>query len=212
MSDKTLMALIKELKSPIFTTAQIKTVSGKSLSTVSQGLSFLAGQNLISKVYHGIWKDNSCEISPYSLIPYLLPRQRAYVSFITALHLYGIIEQIPQNITVASVAHTKNIKTSIGNFLIHQIEPSFFTGFVWSKNNDFLIAEPEKALADCIYLSGYKKNQFLYLPEMHFSRKFSFKRTEEYLKKINNSRLRVYAIEQLNKFKISKKNNIKQSE
>jgi len=58
-------------------------------------------------------------------------------------HLYGIIEQIPQVITLASTIHTKKISTKIGTFIIYQILPAFFDGFDWyRKTGDFLIAEP----------------------------------------------------------------------
>jgi len=137
-------------------------------------------------------------LSPYSIIPFLFPRYRAYVSFISALHLYDIIEQIPQTITLASTSHSKTIVTKLGTFSVHQIVPSFFTGFDWYKNNgDFLIAEPEKALVDCLYLSACKKKQFSYFLELHFPKSFSFKKAKEWVKKIPNSKASIFALKKL---------------
>lgn len=198
MADKTLMAYIKDLNKQVFTVAELCAVSKKSASTISQGLSFLEKQGLVVKIYHGLWCEGKNIPSPYSILPYILGKQRGYVSFITALHLYGIIEQIPQSITVASVAHTKEIRTKAGIFVIHHISPSFFFGFDWYKGNgDFLIAEPEKALADCIYISGYKKNQFSHFPELYFPESFNFKKVEFYLRKIKNQNMVLSALKKL---------------
>jgi predicted transcriptional regulator of viral defense system len=202
MSAKTLMAFIKELNKSVFTTAELVAVSGKSASVVSQGLNFLQSQGLTFKVYHGIWSEGKTPPDPYSVIKYLFPKQRVYVSFTSALHLHSIIEQIPQTITLASVAHTRKIKTAAGVFFIHHIEPSFFFGFDWKSDElDFLLAEPEKAMADCLYISAHKKNQFSAFPELHFPKKFSFDKIESYLKKIKNENVVVYALKRLEKIK-----------
>ena len=132
------------------------------------------------------------------VIPFLFPQHRVYVSFISALHLYGIIEQIPQVMTLASTMHTKIITTKIGTFSVHRIAPSFFDGFVWYKNEgNFLIAEPEKALIDCLYLSAYKRKQFGYFPELHFSSSFSFKKARMWIKRIPNPKIRLYTQKKL---------------
>ena len=131
-------------------------------------------------------------------MPFLLPKNRSYVSFISALHLYGIIEQIPQVITLASTIHTKTISTKIGTFIIHQILPAFFDGFDWyRKTGDFLIAEPEKALIDSLYLSARKKKQFRYFPELFFPKSFSFKKAKGWAGKIPDVRIRSYVKKKL---------------
>jgi len=144
---------------------------------------------LIFKIYRGIWAEVGNErLSPYVVIPFLLPRQRAYLSFISALHLHGIIEQIPQEITLASTSHTKIIPTTIGTFSIHQLTPAFFDGFNWYKGRGSFL-EPEKALVDSLYISARKKKQFGYFPELHFPRSFSFKKVKEWTKKIPDSKI-----------------------
>jgi len=92
-------------------------------------------------------------------VPFLFPKQRAYVSFISALHLHGMLEQIPQIITLASTVHTRTIRTKLGVFYVHKVSPALFGGFVWYKEKgNFLIAKPEKALIDALYLSACKKS------------------------------------------------------
>jgi predicted transcriptional regulator of viral defense system len=97
-------------------------------------LNILEKKGLVFKVARSIWAETGKErLSPYNIIPFLMPKNRAYVSFISALHLYGIIEQTPQEINLASTIHTKKIYIKVGTFFIHQISPSFFDGFDWYK-------------------------------------------------------------------------------
>ena len=199
MSRQSILVFIKRLNRAVFTTYELAASSGKSLSATTQALNFLQKQGLILKLYRGIWAEVGNEhLSPYTIIPFLLPRHRAYVSFISALHLYGIIEQIPQEITLASTAHTKTIHTKVGAFSIHRITAPFFDGFNWYKGTgSFLIAEPEKALIDCLYLSARKKKQFSYFPELHFPKSFSVKKAKKWAKKIPDAKISLYVQKKL---------------
>jgi len=192
MVKKSILTFAKELNRPVFTTREAAMLSGSSLSNASKMLRTLEGKGLVLKVAYGIWAEAGNEkLSPYSIIPLLLPKNRAYVSFISALHLHGIIEQIPQEITLASIVHTKKINTRLGIFSIHRISPPLFDGFDWyGGEGSFLIAEPEKALFDSIYLSTRKKKQFGYFPELHFPRSFSFKKAAGWIDKIPEKRIK----------------------
>jgi len=141
-------------------------------------------------------------ISALEIIPYVFPRQRVYVSFISALHLHGIVEQIPQVITLASTAHTATIQTRAGVFSVHQIAPVLFDGFDWYKGGgNFLIAEPEKALIDSFYLSSRKKKQFGYFPELNFSDEFDFRKARQWAERIPNKAIRMNVFKKLETLK-----------
>lgn len=192
MRKRSILAYIKQLQKPVFTTHELSMLSGKSLSVTTQALNNLLRDGMILKIYRGVWAESgNMAVSVYTVIPSLFPRFRVYVSFVSALHLHGMTEQIPQVVTLASIAHTNIIRTAIGTYHIHRIAPSFFDGFVWyKKTGAFLIAEPEKALVDSLYLSAYKKRQFSHFPELHFSRSFNFKKVEYWIKRIPNRRIR----------------------
>jgi len=194
-----IFSTINKLRGQIFTTHEISLLSGKSLSVVTQSLNNLVREGAVTKVSRGVWMREGGEaVSPYSIIPYLFPRHRAYVSFITALHIHGIIEQIPQVTELASTGHAGTIRTNLGVFYTHHIAPSFFAGFGWYKGNSgFLIAEPEKALIDSLYLSAHKKRRFGHFPELHFPDSFSFKRAGAWANKIDNKTTRVYVLKKL---------------
>jgi predicted transcriptional regulator of viral defense system len=184
----------------MFTTREAAACAGGSLSNTVQALNQLAKEGVVIKIARGVWGfDMGGErLSQYSVIPFLLPRSRAYVSFLSALHLHGIIEQIPQAVTLASTEHTKTIRTKLGVFYIHRIAPSFFKGFEWYKGEgNFLIAEPEKALVDCLYLSARKKKQFGYFPELSFPKSFSFKKARRWVGELSDKRLRTAVLGKL---------------
>ena len=192
-------AFIRKIGRPVFTTHEITVISGKSASTVVQSLNHLVKQGQLTKIYRGVWTEQSArKISPFEIIPALFPRQRVYVSFISALHLYGIVEQIPQLITLASTAHTNVLRTKAGVFSVHQIAPVLFDGFDWYKGQGrFLIAEPEKALIDSLYLSSRKKKQFGSFPELEFPPKFSFKKAKGWVNRIPQKNIRTHVREKL---------------
>lgn len=198
------LTIIKNLKRMIFTTREISSSGAGTLSNTVQALNHLARQGVLLKISKGIWglQFDEDKISPYAVIPYLLPNHRAYVSFISALHLYGIIEQIPQSVTVASTGHTRVIKTRLGTYYVHRIAPEFFKGFVWYRGQgDFLIAEPEKALIDCLYLSAGKKKQFSYFPELRLSKSFNFGKAKKWAKEIRSLKIRSSVLKKLEKIK-----------
>ena len=193
-----ILVYIKKLGRPVFTTSELITLSGKSASVVTQSLNSLQKQGLINKVYRGIWIESGSQVSPYRIIPFLTSFSRVYVSFVSALHLHGIIEQIPQVISLASTSHTRTVHTKAGTFHIHQIAPGFFKGFDWYRGDGhFLIAGPEKALVDSLYLSAHKKKQFGFFPEMHFPKSFSFRRARQWTKDISMPNIRSYVEKKL---------------
>ncbi len=201
MSRETILKYVKQLGRSVFTTREVYAVSGKSLSGVVQGLNYLSRQNALVKIRRGVWAEPSPDpISPFRIIPFLPSGQRTYLSFLSALHLHGILEQIPQTIFCASLAHTHVYTTAAGTFSIHRIAPDFFFGFDWYKQTgDFLIAAPEKALLDCLYLSGRKGNRFAHFPELHFPRSFNFTKARQWAGMIKDSRLRKFVLERLRK-------------
>lgn len=199
MNKQSILLNIRQLHRPVFTTHELSAFCRKSLSNTTQILNLLEKKGLIFKITRGVWaeaEDN--RLSPYIVIPFLFPKHRAYVSFTSALHLHGIIEQIPQAVTLASTVHTKIIRTKICAYFVHQISPLLFNGFDWYRGSgDFLLAEPEKALFDCLYISAKKKKQFGYFPELHFSKSFSFKKVRKWVGKISNPKIRISVMKKI---------------
>lgn len=202
-NSQNIFVFIKKLGRNIFTTYELAAISGKSTSTIIQSLNRLVRQGLLIKVYRGVWAEPQPRaLSAFEVIPFLFPRQRVYVSFVTALHLHGIVEQIPQVVTLASTSHTSTIRTKVGVFSVHQVAPAFFNGFDWYQGQgSFLIADPEKALIDSLYISSRKKKQFGHFPELHFSKAFSFKKAAWWASRIPEKKIRLFVTKKLKEMK-----------
>ncbi len=175
----------------VFTTREVAERNKTSVASASQGLARLAKSGLLTRVLRNVWaKTTDKRLSAYDIIPYLNPKHRAYLSFISALNLYGVISQIPQVITVASTAHSQMVKTTLGTFHVHQLSPDFFDGFDWAAGHGYLVATPEKALVDCLYLSCHKKRQFKHFPEMDLSA-LKKKNLQKWVNLIKDKRIRM---------------------
>ncbi|HHR85991.1 MAG TPA: hypothetical protein ENL23_06555 [Candidatus Acetothermia bacterium] len=179
---------IRTMGSAVFTTRQIAALRGGSLSATSQALARMEQRGLVQKVTRGVWCiPDDPRFSRYSLVPLLAGGHRAYVSLISALHLHGLIEQIPEIVYAVTTGHTRVRKTSIGTYSYHRIQPHFFAGFDWyGDKQDFLVATPEKALVDSLYLSSRKGKRFGFFPEINLGAGFNFKLAYEWARRIEH--------------------------
>jgi predicted transcriptional regulator of viral defense system len=76
----------------------------------------------------------------------------SYVSLESALSLYGMLSQFPYVITSVSPKKTKRFLAQDKEYEYIQIKKEYFMGFI--KKGPFLIASPEKALVDLLYLAS----------------------------------------------------------
>jgi len=82
----------------------------------------------------------------------------SYVSLETALGYYGLIPEAVFSILSVSTSKTKTANADLGamktNFLYKKIKKSFYFGYSLKKSEgiSFLIADPEKAVLDFLYL------------------------------------------------------------
>lgn len=177
---------IRAIGRSVFTTHQIAALRGGSISATSQALARMEHRGLVQKVTRGVWCiHDDPRFSPYSLVPLLAGGHRAYVSLLSALHLHGLIEQIPEIIFAVTTGHTRVRKTSVGSYSYHRIDPHFFAGFDWyGRRQDFLVATPEKALVDSLYLSSRKGKRFRFFPEINLGAGFNFRRAGGWAERI----------------------------
>jgi predicted transcriptional regulator of viral defense system len=190
MTKLSIIQVIYEIGRLVFTTREVAGIRGASISSSVQILERLEEQGIVKKIIQGVWAvTRDKRFSPFFVIPHLFQNHRAYLSFISALHAHGVISQIPQVITVASTAHSKKIRTPVGTYLVHRISPEFFDGFDWNEGKDYLIASPEKAFVDCLYLASRKRRQYAQFPELDLSN-VNYKKVMEWIEKIRDTRIR----------------------
>jgi len=142
-------------------------------------------QKLIKGKYHFLFNPTN----DYVIANFLY--QPSYVSLESALSFYGIITGFPYQITSISIKPTKSIEINLKDslekkeFRYSQIENSLFWGY--EKQEDFLIAQKEKALLDYIYF-GIKGLRNINLDEMDLS-EINKSKLASYTKKINNKQI-----------------------
>src|SRR3989344_1665627 len=93
--------------------------------------------------------------------------QPSYISLESALNYYGIIPDVPQQITSVTYNYPKLITTSFGSFAYHKVKNELFYGFTRKKlsahSYSILFAREEKALLDYVYIRRITKTDDLRL-------------------------------------------------
>jgi hypothetical protein len=80
----------------------------------------------------------------------------SYVSLDYALALYGLIPEIAYNVSSVTTGRRKIYQTPVGTFIYHHLKCDYYClGYRVQKSGDtnYLIASPEKAVCDKLYLS-----------------------------------------------------------
>lgn len=119
----------------------------------------------------------------------------SYISFESALSYYELIPEGVFSITSAAAKHTYAFTTKISDFFYKKIKPSAFFGYklVPYRNQNYKIAEPEKAILDYFYLhTDLKSNDDFFelrINKLEFLEIINQKKLENYLKIINNKML-----------------------
>lgn len=157
-----------------------------SISRASQVLNSLEESGLVRRLRRGLWA-LSPDLDPFTVPPYLTAPFPAYVSFWSALARHGMIEQVPRQIFVASLARTQRVPTAVGTYSIHHLVPELFDGYDGSQEVGY-IAIPEKALFDTVYLRAARGGQ-VFLPELELPDGFQEQKLEEWTSQVARSRL-----------------------
>lgn len=183
------LRLLRSLDVPVFTTADAAVVLGQSVDAASKTLRRLRGAGLAWFLRKGLWTVHD-DLPPFVLPEHLTSPQPSYVSLQTALHLHGMIEQIPSVVYAVTLARTQRIQTSLGTFSLHRVAPSFFGGFDVSARSGAKVATPEKALLDVFYLSAGRSRLFASLPEVELPERFQRERAQAWIARIPSARMR----------------------
>lgn len=114
-------------------------------------------------------------VIPYEQVANLLYGP-SYVSLEWALSFYGIIPERVHTITSMTLGRNKSYSTPIGDFSYHMLAPSkYFIGVTHKNTADgpggFMIATPEKALADLVYITCKKLSKDQLYTELLESRR-----------------------------------------
>lgn len=113
----------------------------------------------------------------------------SYVSLEYALGLYDFIPERVYDVTSITTKKTASFKNDLGVFAYRHLKPEVFRGFRFEKGDGgfgFLIAEPEKAIVDFVYLKlPFFKNDYKEILEQSY--RF------QNLGKLNRRRIKMFA-------------------
>jgi len=111
-------------------------------------ISKLITSGWLVKIERNKYKINNQDIHDFEIANFIY--QPSYISFESALNYWGILSQFPFEVTSATLKNSKVKKSNDKNFGYNKISKKYYFNFI--KVNNFLIASPEKALFDQIYL------------------------------------------------------------
>ncbi len=102
----------------------------------------------------------------------------SYVSLESALSYYGFIPEAVADVTSITSKKTNCFKNSLGQFIYQHVKPAVFNGYRSFKDEagmDVLIAGPEKAIVDFLYLN---LNKFKVAAKDVFKSSYRFQNTQ----------------------------------
>ena len=187
------LAEIKKSRQAVLTTADMMGLLDLEKSHASKLLSRLADSGHVVRVKRGLWV-LAGGLDPLTLPRFLTAPFPSYVSLQSALYYHGMISQISSVTYCVSLARTRSYATPLGTYSIHHVLPSFFFGYEEAGPNGVVMAMPEKALIDFLYLAPAKSRLFAALPELELVPSFSMRKAREMIGAVS-SRVRRSLIE-----------------
>jgi len=174
---------------PVFETADAAVRLGLSNAHASATLARLAAAHHLDRLRRGLWALPD-RVDPLTLPGRLTAPLPSYVSLQSALYLHGMISQVPTITYAVSLARARRFSTPLGTISVHHVAPSFFFGYEDTGQTGVMMASPEKALVDFLYLAPARSKLFRALPELELPRAFSARRAREIAAQVPSARRR----------------------
>ncbi|OGC13549.1 hypothetical protein A2246_02470, partial [candidate division WOR-1 bacterium RIFOXYA2_FULL_37_7] len=173
-----------KIDSPVFTRQEIKLLS---LPVFDCQISSWQKNGYIIKIRNGVYafSKRMGELSGEGIAQKIY--SPSYLSYEKALSCYGFIPEMVYAFTLATPKTTRTFDNKFGKFIYHNIKKTLFFGYtqIQGKSEPYLIAEPEKALLDFLYL----KKSNIKSKEDVLSFRFNWKEIKE---KVNIAKLKKY--------------------
>jgi len=121
---------------------------------VGNALRRYESQGLVERVSAKIYINHfNQQFSPQDIVNVLRPR--SYISLESALVERGIISQNPSALICVTPGYPKSFRSKSVSIVYRKVSPELYWGYEEkaTRYNKYLIAEPEKALLDWIYLN-----------------------------------------------------------
>lgn len=119
-------------------------------SSLFKVINRLVESGVLLKIERDKYVINNYSESEFSLANFIY--EPSYVSFESALSYYGILSQFPHEITSATLKQTRSKEFDSKQYSYYRIKKELYWGY--TKNDKYLIADKEKAIADQMYLAS----------------------------------------------------------
>lgn len=141
---------IYQSKLNLFTTKTLRDILGVNIPQITffTMLARLTRQNALRKLERDKYILADAHVNSFQIANFLY--EPSYISLFTALNFYGIVSQFPYEIS--SITTKKPVTKIIDNVAYRYVrmKKNLFWGYELKEG--FLIAQPEKALLDALYL------------------------------------------------------------
>jgi predicted transcriptional regulator of viral defense system len=176
--------LRQKIKTPIFSLQDLKVAGFK---VRSRQLSEWADNNYLIKLKNGVYLFADKKEAVLKEHVAFNICQPSYVSLEWALSIYGLIPETVYNVTSITVRATREYNNDLGGFIYRHVKKELFFGYnkITKNSQTFLLAEPEKALLDYLYLNAHKIKTEDDIEELRLN--------EFNLKKLNKSKIKKYS-------------------
>lgn len=143
-----IIKILKEKNLTLFSLADFDSLFQlKKRNTLYKKIQRLEKKGIIQKLIKGKYRFLLNSTNDFNLANFIY--QPSYISLESALSFYGIISGIPYRITSLTIKKSRTFVIDNKEYMYSKISAKLFWGY--EKNENFLIAEKEKALADYLY-------------------------------------------------------------
>lgn len=157
------------LRHAVFTTRHYAVLCDRRIDVASRQLARLASRGALVRLTRGVWSQpEHPRFTPFAAVPWLLGSEQGYVSFLSAMHLHGLIGQIPGSVQVATTGHARCLATPVSRYEFLQIQPSMMVEGIAASATEppYNLATAPKALLDTLYMATRRGRRFASLPEV----------------------------------------------
>lgn len=179
-----IISILREREISVFTLADFDRLFNiNNDNTLYKKIQRLEKKKIIKKLIKGKYYFIFNRPNDYLIANFLF--NPSYISLESALSFYGIITPFSYEITSITNKKTRKISVDSKEYSYSKIKKELYWGF--EKKDNFLIAEPEKAVIDYLYL-GIKGWRSIDIEEMNFN-EIDKKKLFLYTKRFREKRL-----------------------
>ena len=144
---------LNDLNIKVITPATLsKVLKINNENTIYKIIERLEKNKLINRLIKGKYTVSNVNLSDFEKANLIL--SPSYISLESALNYYGVLPQFTYSITSVTTQKSKRFEIGGKEYEYTKISRNFYSDFI--KKDNFLIATPEKALIDLIYLASKK--------------------------------------------------------